>query len=90
MNIESRTSFRTIAGLLAFALVLGSLDAQQRGGRRRNRGPSSVSKNHNSVKAAFRTVVARAREGTVEVLCAGKRVALGTALTLKKGSRLAR
>ena len=45
---------------------------------RRTRAPQTSSKNHSSVKLAFRPLVAAAAKSTVAVYCKGSQVALGT------------
>jgi serine protease Do len=47
---------------------------------RRNRYPGDEGKNHTMVKAPFREVVAGAGQGTLQVLCDDKPVALGTVI----------
>lgn len=61
-------------------MVLAPLEAQGPGSRRRAaiNPPSPNSRNHDTVKKAFREVVARARQSTVRVLADGKQVVLGT------------
>lgn len=65
---------------VACCMVLVPLDAQRPGGRRRAsiHPPSPNSRNHDTVKKAFRDVVVKARRSTVRVLADGKQVVLGT------------
>ncbi len=48
---------------------------------RRHRYPGDEGKNHTMVKAPFRSVVADASRGTVQVLCGGKVAALGAVVS---------
>ncbi len=70
-----------LTAVAVVCLVLAPLDAQRRGpgrGRRATiRPPSQHSRNHDTVKKAFREVIVHARQSTVRVLAGGKQVVLG-------------
>jgi serine protease Do len=80
MNSLATETVFVLAACTIFALA-DPLDAQRRFrgfGRNAQRAPSEKSKNHDSAKAAYQGVVAKARLSTVVVKRGGRQVALGT------------
>lgn len=72
-----------LGAVLVLLGVLAPLEAQrpdrsQGSGRAWSRSPSRHSRNHESVKKAFRDVVAGARRSTVRLFADGKQLVLGT------------